>query len=264
MLIDVDPILVDWGPFAVTWQGLFIGIALLVGITSTAWHFAAQGVRPDAAYDAVIVVVPAGIIGARLFHVADSWNYYAYHPLEILAFGQGGFTLYGAIFGGTAGGFLYARARGLPLGRFFDAVAIPQALAFAIGEVGDLITGAYLGRPTTSVIAVKYINPRAFDQSGAFVQPVAAYEILWNLAIIFVLSRLGKSALPGRRFWLFSFLFALGQFWTGFFRDLPIDLAGLGQTQIIAAIVLVASAMAFALITIHDQTQSNTPVAPAS
>ena len=252
MLIGVDPILLRYGPVTLTWQGLFIGIAILVGLSSAARHLAAACLHPDLAYDAAILIVPAGIIGARLFHVADAWNYYAYHPLQVVAFSEGGYSVYGAIVFGTIASLIFARARRLPLGRFFDATAVPQALALAIGEVGDFLTGAYLGRPTTSIFAVKYVNTQAFDQSHTFVYPAAAFEILWNLAIIAVLHRVAGNASSGRRFWLFTFLFALGQLWTGFFRDLPIDLAGLGQDQLIAVAFLAASVVALTLITVRS------------
>ncbi|HVB97334.1 MAG TPA: prolipoprotein diacylglyceryl transferase family protein [Chloroflexota bacterium] len=262
MLIGVDPILLQYGLVTLTWQGLFIGIALLVGLSSAARHLAAAGLHPDLAYDAALISVPTGIIGSRLFHVADTWNYYAYHPLQIVAVAEGGYSIYGAIVFGTVASYFFARNRRLPLGRFFDATAVPQALALAIGELGDLLTGAYLGHPTTSLFAVRYINPRAFDQSHSFVYPVAAYEIMWNLAIVIVLNRLGRNASPGRSFWLFTFCFALGQLWTGFFRDLPIDFAGLGQDQLVAVLFLVISVMALTLIAVRDHPHVEPAVTP--
>jgi prolipoprotein diacylglyceryltransferase len=43
-------------------------------------------------------------------------------------------------------------------------------------------------------------------------------------------------------------LFATGQFWIGFLRDEPVDLFGLGQAQIVGALLLVVSLLAIAWI----------------
>lgn len=235
MLINVDPVIAQVGPFVLSWQGLFIALGLLLGLLVGAGELSRREIHPDVAYDAALWIIVPGLVGARLFHVFDSWNYYAYHPLDIVALNQGGAAIYGAILVGTFFALLYVRRRRIAVGRFVDAAALAQAVGLAVGEVGDFLTGAYLGRPTTGFLAVKYVNPNSFDQSGVFVYPAAGYEILWNLGIVAVLLWLrGKRAPVGLSFWVFTALFAIGQIWIGFLRDLPVDVAGLGQVQLIA------------------------------
>lgn len=238
MIIDVNPLIAQLGPFSLTWEGLFDGTGALVGFVVASRNLRSVGIDPEPLYGILPWVVLAAIVGARVLHVADSWDYYAVHPLDIVAVTRGGASLYGALLVGTAAAFVLARRRHWPLGVFFDATAPAQALGLALGYVGSLLTGSYLGRPTPSALAVEYVNPHSFDHRHLPVEPAAAYAIVWCLAILALLILLHRRGLPdGFSFWIFTALFALGQVWIGSLRDLPPDAFSLGQPQIIGLIV---------------------------
>ena len=51
------------------------------------------------------------IVGARVLHIIDVWDFYQDNPERIFYVWQGGVTIYGAILGGFAGGALYISTR---------------------------------------------------------------------------------------------------------------------------------------------------------
>lgn len=242
MIIDLNPTIVQLGPFTLTWQGLALAAGLGVAVMVAARLLRAAGLDPAIAADATVWVVPAGLVGARLLHVFSAWNYYAVHPLEIPAIERGGASAYGAILFGTLAGLLFARRRQLPLGAFFDASAPAQAIGLAIGRLGDLAVGASLGRPTTLFLAVKYLNPAAYDSRHVFVHPVAAYEAAGDLALFLVLLGLRRRRpVRGTIFWAFTGLYGLERIGMDFLRDTPPDLGPFSQDQLIGIGLLILS-----------------------
>ena len=89
--------------------------------------------------------VIGAIVGARLFHVIDQWDFYARDPISILKVNEGGLAIYGTIVGGPIAGALYAWRKGLNVARLADIAAPPLILGMAIGRIGDIINGEHHG-----------------------------------------------------------------------------------------------------------------------
>lgn len=242
LLIDVNPILFQIGPLALTWGGLAIGLGLALALVWSARRLAAQGLPPGLIDDVAVVAIPLGLVGARAVHVADNWSYYAVHPLAIFTIG-GGVAIDGALLLGGFATLLLLRHRGLPIARFFDALAPGFLLGLTIGAVGSFLTGDLLGRPAEVFFAVKYVAPAASDPRGLFVFPVAAYAVVWYAIGLGVVRILPERDLPaGVLAWLVLAWHGLGQLGLGFFRIEPADLFGLAQGQVLGLVILVVSA----------------------
>jgi prolipoprotein diacylglyceryltransferase len=70
-----------------------------------------------------VCALPAGIIGARLYHVVTDYEIYTHNPLKALAIWDGGLGIPGGIAAGVIAGLIVAHRRGLPLPQVFDVVA---------------------------------------------------------------------------------------------------------------------------------------------
>ncbi len=257
MGISVNPVILSVGPFLLTWQGFFTGLAVVAALAAAAGSLHRHGFATNLACDIVIWVIPPALVGARLFHVLDSWNYYSFHPTEIVALGQGGASLPGAWVVGAAAAFLFARRRRLPVGVFFDALVLPVVLGLATGRVGDFLTGAYQGRPTGLPVGIVYLHPSSYDHHRVPVHPAALYEIGWDaliVGLVFAVRRLRPPA--GVRSCLFAVLWGVGQVGIGFTRELPPDVMGLGQAQIIGAVVAVVGGLIMGLILWRERMRS--------
>ncbi len=105
--------------------------------------------------DGALFVCAAGWLGARAYHVALNWDYYAARPDEIAQIGLGGLALRGAFIAGLLALALYARARGLRFAKLADASALGLAMGQALGWLGALARGANYGVVSDSQIAVE-------------------------------------------------------------------------------------------------------------
>ncbi len=101
--------------------------------------------------DLALWAVPAGLIGARLWHVATDHQLYfgeGRDPVDALKIWQGGLGIWGAIMGGLVGAWFYCRRHGILVRPLADALAPSLLLAQIIGRFGNYFNQELFGRPT--------------------------------------------------------------------------------------------------------------------
>ncbi|MFQ5924733.1 MAG: prolipoprotein diacylglyceryl transferase [Dehalococcoidia bacterium] len=244
--IGIDPILFNIGPFALGWHGVFVILAVIVGIAVSLGLARGDGIDRSIIYGIAPWAILGGIVGARLFHVLDYLAVYANDPMAMLRFWEGGLSIFGAILGGTLAGVIYARVSGLSLGHLVDLVAPGLILAQAVGRIGCILNGDAYGMPTDLPWAFVYTHPNAAATTllGVAGHPSPVYEIIWDLLVFAVLWRLrGRIRPEGSLFLVYLSLYAFGRFFIEFTRALPqaqyqINVGVLHEAHIIALLVL--------------------------
>ncbi len=216
-----------WGPFH--FYGLCIALGVFAGveIATRRWH--ARGGNPDDMWAIAIWAIPAGLIGARVYHLITDWKTYIPHDLSgMYKIWDGGLGIPGGIVAGVAVGLWVARRRGIHLSVGLDAVAPGMAVAQAIGRWGNWFNQELFGGPTKLPwgleISVLH-RPAGYVQYATF-QPTFLYESLWNLALAGALVLLDRRRVvrPGRIFALYIGGYAFGRF---FVEAMRIDHASL-------------------------------------
>ena len=224
------------------------------------------GTRDDASSIA-IWAVPAGVVGARLYHVVTDWERFDDRWLDALKIWKGGLGIYGGLLLGTVVGLWVARRRGLETGRLLTAVAPALPLAQAIGRWGNWFNQELFGRPTTLPwgleIDAKHL-PDGFEL-GTLFHPTFLYESLGCLLLVVILLQVDRriALKPGRLFAVYVAGYALLRF---FVERLRIDDAksagGLRLNQWVS-IVVFAAAVAF-LATSKPRDTSSPPTNDAT
>ncbi len=242
IVIDIDPVIVHLGPFALRWYGLAVLAGLLAGLWLAGREAKRKRLPEGLIGDLAVWVIPGGLIGARLLHVIDRWPSYLANPAAALAITEGGLAIQGALLGGFLAGAVALWRRGLKVGPVVDAAAPGLLLGQAIGRFGCLVTGDAVGSPTSLPWGVAYTNPAAMvPQLGVAYQPAFAYEALWDLAALAVVWRLRRRLRPdGAVFALYLVLYGIGKFLVSFVRAEVIWLGGLQQAQLLAAMLVLA------------------------
>lgn len=236
LTINIDPVLIHLGPFAISWYGLIAATAIMIGFWLTQREARRKGLPEESVADLMFWIVLGGVTGARMLYVLDRWPFFAANPLQILMIQNGGMSIMGAILGGALAGGLVAWRQGLPVRRLFDAVAPGLVLGQAIGKFGCLITGDTVGRPTDGTWGIVYLNPGArVPELGVAYQPAFFYEQLWNLIVFAILWRQRKQiTTDGTLFALYLGLYAAGKFAITFARIDPVWLWGLQMSHFVA------------------------------
>jgi prolipoprotein diacylglyceryl transferase len=208
------------GAFPLRAYALCIIAGIIVALIIATRRWQARGGTADSMELMVVVAVPFGIVGARLYHVITDYRLYfgpGRQPLDALKIWQGGLGVWGAIAFGVLGAYLVARRRKIAFPAVLDAAAPAILVAQAIGRLGNWFNQELFGRPTTLPwgleIAQQY-RPAGYGQFATF-HPTFLYEILWNLAAAALLIwldrrfRLGH----GKVFALYVLLYTGGRFW---------------------------------------------------
>jgi prolipoprotein diacylglyceryl transferase len=182
-------------------------VAITAAVLIVRRRWAARGGDPDLVYEVALWGVPAGLLGARLYHDVTSFGEVPRTWWGWLAIWQGGLGLWGGIAGGTLGGLWVLRRRGAEIGQFLDAAAPALLVAQAIGRVGNYFNQELYGSPTHLPWGLE-IDPAhrpAGHIDAATFHPTFLYELLWDLLLAAALVRLGRRSRlrPGGIFFLY-------------------------------------------------------------
>ena len=220
----MNPVLLQLGPLTVHWYGILIVTGAVIAAYLCTIEAKRRGEDPDHVWNLLTLALIFGIIGARLYHVFSTpagnfvgWSYYREHPIDIIAFWNGGFRglgIYGAVAGGVLAFAVYCAYKRLNFPRWLDIATPGILLAQAIGRMGNFINQELYG-PATNLPWAFRINPtfacqeptgspmacgipdrlndatRQWYATNGF-HPTFFYEALWNLlgfAIVMVGAR---------------------------------------------------------------------------
>src|SRR3954471_5248381 len=237
-------------------------LAIILGVVAAIWvgekRWVARGGTPGQIGDIALWAVPAGLIGARAYHVATDHDLYFGKGGDLvgaLEIWHGGLGIWGAIAGGLLGAWLYTRRHGILLRPLADSLAPGLLLAQAIGRFGNYFNQELFGRPTDVPWALKIDlahRPDGYAQYATF-HPTFLYEALWNvagIALLLYLDRRYKLGF-GRVFALYVMIYTAGRGWIESLRIDTIELNNvLGlRWGVWMSIILFAGAAAYFLVT---------------
>lgn len=236
----IDPVLIEFGPFAIRWYALAYIAGLLIGWWSmralvTSDKLWGAQIRPSLVDvdDFVVYATLGTILGGRLGYVLFyAPAYYLQNPLEALAVWSGGMSFHGGFLGVVAAMALFAWRRGIPLWTLFDLAGAVAPIGLFFGRIANFINAELWGR-TTDV-------PWAFVFPGAGPEPrhpsqlyEAALEGLLLLVIVRIAVARGGLRRPGLVAGLFALGYGLSRIFVEFFRvpDAHIGYLGPGLTM---------------------------------
>ena len=212
-------------------------VGIILGVVAAVWlgerRWVARGGVKGQVGDVALWAVPAGVVGARIYHVATDHDLYfgaGRDPWAALQIWNGGLGIWGAIAGGFLGAWFYCRRHGILVRPFADALAPGLLLAQAIGRLGNYFNQELYGRPTTLPWGLEIDSARWPDgmsfAAGTTFHPTFLYELLWNLAgvaLIVVLDRRLRLG-HGRVFALYVMVYTAGRGWIETLRIDTIEL----------------------------------------
>lgn len=213
------------GPLTIHLYALCIITGIAVAIWIGRRRYSNLGGNPDDVSEVAIWAVPFGIIGGRIYHVISSPQKYFGengNPADALRIWQGGLGIWGAIFLGAVGAYIYFKTHKttLSFAKLLDSLAPGVIIAQAIGRIGNYFNQEVFGKPTNLPWAIEIEaknRPNGYEAITTF-HPTFLYELLWCLFIAFLLIKLPgflKSVArnSGDIFALYIAGYTAGRFW---------------------------------------------------
>ena len=232
------------GPFRL--YGLIIALGVLAAVWLGQRRYAARGGNAEDISNIALWAVPAGLIGARLYHVITDWQkLYSggrWWP-DAFQIWNGGLGIPGGIIGGTLAGYLYVRRKGLPSKILLDVAAPCLPLAQAIGRFGNYFNQELFGRPTSLPWGLSIDpehRPERYLAEPTF-HPTFLYESLWSLGVVGLIiwiDRTGKLR-NGKLFPLYTGGYFLGRMWVEELRSDPAAQVGTLRWNFVFSIIMV-------------------------
>lgn len=217
------------GPLTISLYGILIALDVLAAVGISYIEARRRGEDTKHILNIALIIVPLGVIGARLYHVIDRWDYFMQNPGEII--GGQGLGIFGAVIGGALGIIIYTRWKKLSTLRWFDIVAPGLLLAQAIGRWGNYFNQEIYGYPTSLPWGI-YIAPEnrmPGYESYTHFHPLFFYEFLWNILGFAALMALGRKLRGwlknGDIFLFYIIIYGIGRF---YLEGLKIDVWTLG------------------------------------
>lgn len=252
----IDPVLFGFKLFGVqielTWYGLIVMSGVLIGAWLAEREVRRRGENGEVLIDAMVWAVIGGILGARLWYVANAIiggnRSYIDDPISIIRPPIAGLHFFGGLLFGALILFIYLKRNGYDVWLFFDAIAPVTLIGQAFGRLGNFINQELYGPPTKLPwglsIPAEHRLPQFADLSLYPVEttrfhPTFAYEAILNiLAFLFLLwySRQKEDELkPGAVFGMWLIAAGFIRVFIEFFRP---DQPALGESFITTSMLV--------------------------
>lgn len=220
--------------FSLHWYGVILMTAVVVGAWLADVEFRRRGGEAEFVWNALVWILPAGVIGARLWYVINAIlggsTYFTQNPGKIFAINEGGLHIFGAILFGGAVAYWYARRNKVDFLMILDSMAPSLLLAQALARPANFINQELYGQPTTLPWGIPiaaenrigdWTDMEAFPDTTRF-HPTFAYEMVWNIItgglLLWLVRKYPEKFKPGAAFAIWMVCAGVGRFIIESFR----------------------------------------------
>jgi len=282
----MNPIFIKLGPLEIRYYGLMYAISFLIAIYYGQIWAEKKGIKKELFENFSFIAIISGILGARIYYVLLSFDYYIENPLDIIAIWKGGLAIHGGIIGGFLGAYFYAKSKKISLWDLTDISAPFLLLGQGIGRIGNFMNGEVHGVPTFTPMNIifstsnkftqwynQYLNssldiqanfkelvpwgvvfPESSPAGSEFpnipVHPAMLYEMILNFigfSILYYLYK-KKNLNKGLVTMAYIVIYAINRSFVSFFRAEDLMIYGLRAPHLISIIMIIVAAIGFTLL----------------
>ncbi len=223
----MHPILLHFRWFSLPTYGVLVSLGVLTGLWISVRNSLKQGIDPDDAWNFGIVVVLAGIVGAKVLYIINDWSQYQ-HLSDVFSLStlQAGGVFSGGLIASFIAAVWYIRKHNMPPLATCDAFAPGLAFGHAIGRLGCFAAGCCYGKPTNHIWGVVFTNPLASTLVGTplneALEPTQLFECAVELANFALLMWMFKrKKFDGQIFSSYLILYGIARYFLEFIRGDP-------------------------------------------
>jgi phosphatidylglycerol---prolipoprotein diacylglyceryl transferase len=256
MTVNINPILIELGPFRLSWYGLmyvfgFAASYLLVRYQMKRKDFGISKLEVENLYFYLILGL---VIGARLGYVLFyDLKMYLADPFEIVAIWHGGMSFHGGLIGVVIVGIVFCWKNKKSFWKVSDLIIVTAPIGLGFGRIGNFINGELYGRVTQLPWGL------IFPKGGPLPRhPSQLYESGLEGGLLFlILWFLKDRRLPdGSLLALFLFFYGAFRFVVEFFREpdaqLGFILGPFTMGQILCTLMMVGGVLLMIYLTMKQ------------
>ena len=143
---------INIGGFEIKYYGMIIATGFLLGLIVS--YYAAKHENkfdPELVFDYLITMIIPAIVGARLYYVIFSWDYYKNHLSEIIQIRNGGLAIYGGVIAGATTLYIFCKKKHLSMLQFGDVAVKGLLVGQILGRWGNFFNREAFGSYTNSL-----------------------------------------------------------------------------------------------------------------
>jgi len=118
--------------------GLTIAISILICTLVAEYLAKKENKNTDILWGSVFYTIVSGVIGARIYHVIDRWDYYELFPTRIFYLWNGGLGIIGGIILGGSALYIYLYMKKQDVLSWMDLGALVAPIGQALGRWGNV------------------------------------------------------------------------------------------------------------------------------
>lgn len=251
---------IDIFGFSIAYYGIVIACGMVAGYFMARKQAIRLGDDGEVVLDLAMWDIIFAILGARIYYVIFSWDYYSVHPAEIINIRGGGMAIYGGVIAGAITTYVFARVKKLSFLHLADIACGGLLVGQIFGRWGNFFNREAFGGYTDSLLAMQI--PRADVREGdltrdlikhvvtvdgvEYIQahPTFLYESLWNVGVLLVILLYTKHRkYEGQLFLMYLFGYGLGRVWIEGLRTDQLTWMGTGiaVSQVLSGGLVLAS-----------------------
>ena len=191
------------GGFTIAFYGMIIAFGMVMGYLMTAFQAKRTGQEPDLYLDLALWDIVFAVIGARIYYVVFSWDYYKDNLPQIFNTRGGGLAIYGGVIAGVITTIIFGKVRKQNFFQLLDTACVGLITGQLIGRWGNFCNREAFGGYTNGLFAMQLkesdvassnlthaVLKHIVEIDGTRyiqVHPTFLYESLWNVGVLVVL-----------------------------------------------------------------------------
>jgi phosphatidylglycerol:prolipoprotein diacylglycerol transferase len=200
----IDPVIFSFKLFVWTvtlrWYGVLVMLGAVVGAWIAGREIQRRGENGETIWDAMVWVLPLGIVGARLWYVVNNIlggsTYYLDDPAKIINIPEGGLHFFGGLLFGAVALFFFLKKNGMDFWLFLDSIAPAALIGQALARPANFINQELYGQPTKLPWGIQidaghrlaqFADLSKYPVETTRFHPTFAYEMALNILLALLL-----------------------------------------------------------------------------
>lgn len=256
----MNPVAFSIGGFDIRWYGILIATGMILGILLASYNCKWREADYDNMLNIVLLAIPIGIVGARLYYVIFEFDNYKNNILDAFNIRNGGLAIHGGLIFAIGTALIYTKIKKLSFIKFADVAAPSIILAQALGRWGNFFNQEAHG-DAVSYEFIKHFPmfiQKGMNINGLYYNPTFLYESTWNIIIFIILMiLLRKSKKNGIVFFSYIGLYSIGRFVIEGMRTDSLMLGSVRVAQLVSLIGVAAWIIFLVVSYYRNKTKEN-------